>query len=78
MTSERVKRHREKKKSAPLRNAGAIVEVTTEIERDREDLIEWARSAPLDQVIKVLAFTQEFNTVAVISDASVPTYPPVS
>jgi len=78
MTSERVKRHREKTKSAPLRNAGAIAKVTTAIENDRNNLIEWARSAPLYHVTKVLAFTQQFDAVGANSDISAPTTPIVS
>ena len=45
MTQRRVERHREKKKSAALRNGGASVTETAEMEEDRQKLIAWAESA---------------------------------
>jgi len=53
---KRVEKHREKKRSAPLRNGGAAVreEVAPEPERDR--LIAWARDAALQRVAEVLAY----------------------
>ncbi len=51
----RVERHRVKKRSAPLRNGGATVKDSAELEGDRQRLIAWARSAPLDHVTDVLS-----------------------
>ncbi len=64
ITRKRVERHREKKRSAPLRNGGAIVAVTAEMEDYRKNLIEWAQSAPLDHVERVLSYVQELDYTA--------------
>jgi len=50
----RVERHRVKKRSAPLRNGGAPIQTTAELEDERQRLIEWAQSAPLNHVTDVL------------------------
>ncbi len=64
----RVERHREKKRSAPLRNGGATVEVTAEMEDDRKNLIEWARSAPIDRVAEVLSYIRRFDSADVVAN----------
>ena len=77
LTQKRVERHREKKKSAPLRNGGATVEVTAGMEDDRKSLIEWARSAPLDRVAEVLSYIRRFDSAAVVADPDEPAEPAV-
>ncbi len=62
MTRERVERHREKKKSAALRNAGASLTETAELEEDRQSLIAWAREAPLNQVTEVLSYARQVDS----------------
>ena len=74
---ERVARHRKKKSSAPLRNGGATIEVTAEIEDDRKSLIEWARSAPLDRVTEVLSYIRRFDSAAAIANLDQPAEPAV-
>ncbi len=61
LTQVRVERHREKKKTPPLRNGGASVTETAELEEDRQNLIAWAREAPLNQVTDVLSYVRQFN-----------------
>ncbi len=62
MTRERVERHRKKKASAALRNAGASVTEAAELEEDRLSLIAWAREAPLDHVTDVLSYTRQVDS----------------
>ncbi len=76
-TRERVERHREKKKSAPLRNGGASVAETAELEDDRKSLTEWARTAPLDHVAEVLSYTRKFESAATVSNPNRPAEPAV-
>ncbi len=76
-TQERVQRHREKKKSAPLRNGGATVKVTAELEEDRKSLIEWAQSAPLDHVAQARTHTRRLGSAAVTNPRQ-PAEPAVS
>ena len=59
----RVERHREKKRSAPLRNGGATVTVSAELEEDRQRLIAWARTAPLDHVTDVLSHIDRIGSL---------------
>ncbi len=61
----------------PLRNGGATLEVTAEIENDRKSLIEWARSAPLDRVTEVLSYIRRFDSAAAIANLDQPTKPAV-
>ena len=78
-TQERVERHREKKKgSAPLRNGGATVKATAELEEDRKSLIEWAQSAPLDHVEKALTYTRRLGSAAAVANPRQPAEPAVS
>ena len=67
-TQERVERHREKKKSAPLRNGGGTAKVTTKPKDDRQRLIEWTRSAPLIHVEKALTYVQRFDSTAAVAN----------
>ena len=67
-TQERVERHREKKRSAPLRNGGATVTVTAELEDDRKSLIEWGHSAPLDHVTQALSYVRRFDSTAAVTN----------
>ncbi len=60
---ERATRHREKKKSAPLRNGGAVSRGSVELEENRKRLIEWALSAPLDLVERVFVYAQDLNAI---------------
>jgi hypothetical protein len=71
-TRERVERHREKKKSAPLRNGGATDKVTAEMEDDRRSLIAWARSAPIDHVAEVLSYIRRFHSPEAVSSPDRP------
>ena len=72
MTQRRVERHREKKKSAALRNAGASLTETAELEADRQSLIAWARSAPIDRVTDVLSYAQKVDSVDANSNSDEP------
>ncbi len=72
MTRERVERHREKKKSAALRNAGASLTETAELEADRQSLIKWARSAPIKRVTKVLSDALKADSEDVNSNSDEP------
>lgn len=72
MNRKRVQRHREKKTSAPLRNGGAVVKETATVEDSRHRLIEWARSAPLDHVGKVLSYIEQFDPAETPSESSLP------
>jgi hypothetical protein len=75
MTRKRVERHREKKKSAPLRNGGPSLKETAEIEEERQSLIEWARSAPLDRVTEALSYIRRFDSADAVSSSSQPAEP---
>ncbi len=72
MTRERVERHREKKKSAAFRNAGASLTETAELEAVRQSLIDWAREAPLNQVTDVLSYAQKVGSADAISSSDEP------
>ncbi len=72
MTRERVERHREKKKSAALRNGGASLTETAEIEEDRKSLIAWAREAPLNHVTKVLSYARQVDSADASSRSDEP------
>ncbi len=74
-TRERVERHREKKKSAPLRNGGASVAEPAEMEDDRQRLIAWAREAPLNHVAETLAYIQQYNSVETDFNSGQPAEP---
>ncbi len=76
-TRERVERHREKKKSAPLRNGGTTVKVTAEMEDDRRSLIAWARSAPIDRVAEALSYIRRFDSAGAIANLDQPAEPAV-
>jgi hypothetical protein len=67
-TQARVQRHRERKRSAPLRNGGATVQVTAEMEEDRKHLIEWAQSAPLKHVTAVLSHVRRLDPAAAVAN----------
>ncbi len=77
VTQKRVERHREKKSSAPLRNGGATVKVTAELGVDRRNLIEWARSAPIDRVTEVLSYIRRFHSAEAVSSPDRPAEPAV-
>ncbi len=72
LTQVRVENHREKKKLAPLRNGGAILKVTAEMEDDRKSLIDWARSAPIDRVAEALSYIRRFDSAGVIANLDQP------
>jgi len=72
MTQNRVERHRKKKKSAALRNAGASLTETAELEAVRQSLIDWAREAPLNQVTDVLSYAQQGDTADTNSSSDEP------
>ncbi len=72
MTRERVARHREKKKSAALRNGGASLTETAELEEDRQSLIAWAESAPLNQVTEVLSYARQVDSADASSRSDEP------
>ena len=74
-TQERVERHREKKRSAPLRNGGATVEVTAEMEDDRKSLIDWAQSAAIGHVAAVLTYIRRFDSAEAVSNPDQPAEP---
>jgi len=67
MTRERVERHREKKKSAALRNGGARITEIAELEEDRQSLIKWAREAPIERVAEVLSDIQQYDSAETVS-----------
>ena len=75
VTQKRVERHREKKKSAPLRNGGASLEETAEMEDDRQSLIAWAREAPLNHVAETLVYVQRYDVAETASDSGQPAEP---
>ena len=77
VTQKRVERHREQKKSAPLRNGGATLKVTAELEVDRRSLIEWARSAPIDRVAEALSYIRRFDSAGAIANLDQPAEPAV-
>ncbi len=77
VTQKRVERYREKKSSAPLRNGGATVKVTAELEVDRRSLIEWARSARIDRVAEVLSYIRRFDSAAAVFSPDQPAEPAV-
>lgn len=68
LTQARVQRHRERKRSPPLRNGGATLQVTAEMADDRKHLIEWARSAPLCHVTKVLSYVRRLDPAAAVAN----------
>jgi len=68
-TRERVERHREKKKSAPLRNGGASLADTAEFEEDRQSLIKWAQDAPIGHVTETLTYTRRFDSSEAVSNS---------
>ena len=72
LTQVRVENHREKKKLAPLRNGGAILKVTAEMEDDRKSLIDWARSAPIDRVAEALSYIRRFDSAGAIANLDQP------
>ena len=78
MADKRVKNHRERKKSASLRNVGSTSKVTAEKDDKREKLIEWARSASPEQVAEVLSYVQRFESSADDSNPDEPVAPSVS
>ena len=77
MTQERVERHRKKKSPAPIRNGGASVAETAELEDDRKNLIEWARSAPLDRVAEVLSDIRRFDSATPVANPDQPAEPAI-
>lgn len=77
-TQERGERHRKKKKSAPLRNGGATVEVPAEMEDDRRKLIDWARSAPIGRVADVLSHIRRLDSAEAVSNPDQPAEPAVT
>ena len=77
ITSKRVERYREKRSSAPLRNGGATLKVTAEMEDDRRSLIEWARSAPIDRVAEALSYIRRFDSAGAIANLDQPAEPAV-
>ncbi len=72
MTRERVERHRKKKKSAALRNAGASLTETAELEADRQSLIKWAREAPIERVTAVLSYARKVDSADTNSSSDEP------
>ncbi len=66
-----------KRRARPLRNGGATVKVTAELEDDRKSLIEWARSAPIDRVTEALSYIRGFDSAAAVSSPNQPTEPAV-
>jgi len=58
MNKARQDRHRRSRKPAPLRNDGQTDSVSVALEDEREQLITWARSAPIAHVIETLDFTK--------------------
>ena len=69
MADKRAMKHREKKKSAALRNGGATGKVTDDMGNEQKRLIDWAKSAPLNQVSEVLSYIRRFDDDAAIADA---------
>ena len=61
----------------PLRNGGATVEVTAEMEDDRKSLIEWARSARIDRVAEALSYIRRFHSAGAIANLDQPAEPAV-
>ncbi len=72
MPQRRVERHREKKKSAALRNGGASVTETAELDADRQSLIAWAREAPIDRVTKVPFYARKVDPADTNSNSDEP------
>ncbi len=70
MTQKRVERHRKKKKSAALRNGGASVTETAELEADRQSLIAWAESAPIDHVTETLTYIRQYDAAETVSNSA--------
>lgn len=64
----RVENHREKKKSAPLRNGGANISESAELEDDRKSLIRWAQDAPIERVAETLAYIQQYDSAETVSN----------
>ena len=61
--------------SAPLRNGGASITETAELEEDRQKLIAWARSAPIDRVTEALAYIQQYDSADAVSSPDRPAEP---
>ena len=72
LTQVRVENHREKKKSAALRNGGKSLTETAEIEEDRKSPIAWARSAPIDRVTEVLSYARQVDSADASSRSDEP------
>ena len=72
MTQRQVERHREKKKPAALRKAGASLTETAELDADRQSLIAWAREAPIDHVTKVLSYARQVDSADANSSSDAP------
>ena len=75
VTQKRVERYREKKKSAPLRNGGASITETAELEEDRQSLIKWARDAPIGHVTETLTYIQQYDSAETVSNSGQPAVP---
>ncbi len=69
MADKRAMKHREKKKSAALHNGGATGKVTDDMDDEQKRLIDWAISAPLNQISEVLSYIRRFDDDAAIADA---------
>ena len=70
--AERQARHRDKKKSAPLRNGADSNSAANEnLEPDRNALIAWATEAPLEQVARVLNYIKEIAAGENVDDTNV-------
>ncbi len=78
MVRKRVERYREKKKSPPLRNGGASISETAELEEDRQSLIKWAREAPIERVAEVLSDIQQYDSAEAVSNSDQSVEPAVS
>lgn len=72
MTRKRAERHREKKRPAALRNAGASLTETAELEADRQSLIAWAREAPIERVTAVLFYARQVDSADTNSSSDKP------
>ncbi len=72
LTQVRVQNHREMKKLAPLRNGGAILKLTAEMEDARKSLIDWARAAPIARVAEALSYIRRFDSAGAIANLDQP------
>ena len=59
----------------PLRNGGASVAETAELEDGRKSLIKWARTAPIDRVTEALSYIRRFESAAAIANPDQPAEP---